>query len=425
MVTQPRRLTRAVVAAVALAPLALTLGCDKLPLLAPTGTVITLFANKTVLPVNGSLEITATAIEAGAATTTGGGTGGGTGGTTTTATPGQGTPVHNGTLITFTTTLGRIEPTEARTHNGQATVRLISTGQSGTAKVIAFSGGARSAELSIKVGSAASKTVIIAALPAQLPSIGGTAQISARVEDESGGSVPGAPVTFSSTAGTITPTTTTTDADGIAHATLTTSAEATVTATSGAAKGELKVTLRPRVGVTISGPANPPAAGLPATFTVGVAAGANVTNVMVDFGDGSRQSLGALSGNTTVSHIYTNAGTYSASATATEATGDVTTVSTAITILPAQPPGVTIQVSDTTPNLDQQITLTATVTGAISTIQRYDWDFGDGTSASTTGNQVQKTYSGVANLGTKVISVTVTQAAGPVGQGQTSITVIP
>jgi hypothetical protein len=422
MVTQPRRLLRVVVAASVPALLTPTLACDKLPLLAPTGTVITLFASNTVLPLNGSVDITATAIEAGAATTTGGGTGGGTGTTTTTSTPGQGTPVHNGTVITFTTTLGRIEPTEGRTHNGQVTVRLISTGQSGTAKVVAFSGGARSAELSIKVGSAASKTIILAASPAQLPSTGGTSTISARVEDEAGSSLPGAPVTFSTTSGNITPTTTNTDSSGIATATLDTSAKAEVTATSGTASGKITVDLRPRVGVTITGPANPPAAGLPATFTISVAAGANVTNVTVEFGDGARQSLGALSGSTTLSHIYTNPGTYSASATATEATGDVTTVATAITILPAQPPGVIIQVSDTTPTPSQIVTLTANVSGATSTVIRYEWDFGDGSTAVTTGNQITKSW---AVADTYVIRVTVIQASGPSGQGQTTVDVGP
>src|SRR5574338_373038 len=109
MVTRSLRLVSCAVFAAALA-----LGiaaCDKMPLVAPTGTVITLFANNTVLAVDGSIEITAYAIAGGAQPSTGGGTTGGTGGTTTGAgaTPGQGTPVHNGTRISFTTTLGRVE----------------------------------------------------------------------------------------------------------------------------------------------------------------------------------------------------------------------------------------------------------------------------------------------------------------------------
>jgi PKD repeat protein len=195
-----------------------------------------------------------------------------------------------------------------------------------------------------------------------------------------------------------------------------------VTATSGAATAKITVDLRPRVGLTLTGPREPPAAGLPATFEVGVAEAANVTDVTVNFGDGRRQSLGAITGRTTVQHTYRDPGTYTVRATATEATGEVTTVSTAITILPAQPPGVIINVSDTTPTPGQIVTLTASVSGATSTVLRYEWDFGDGTSATTTGNQITKSWA-VAN--TYVIRVTVVQASGPSGQGQTTVDVGP
>jgi len=376
----------------------LAVECDKLPLLAPRESTITLVAGAITLSATGSTELRATVLES------------------------SGTAVQNGTLVAFTTTVGRIDLPEARTHNGTATVRLSGTGESGIAKITASSGGAKPAELEIKVGSAASKTVVLTATPAQLASTGGTSTIEARVDDESGSAVAGAPVTFSTTAGTITPTTAITDSSGIAQARLATSVKAEVTATSGTAKATITVDLRARVGVTISGPANPVATGLPATFTVGVASGANVTNVTVSFGDGRSQSLGALTGSTTVQHTYRNSGTYTVSATATEATGEVTTVSTAITILPAQPPGVIIQVSDTTPSPGQIVTLTASVSGATSTVLRYEWDFGDNTNAVTTGNQITKSWA-LAN--TYVIRVTVVQASGPSGQGQTTVDVGP
>jgi PKD repeat protein len=405
--------------------------CDKLPLLAPQGTVISLFSTSMVLALNGSVDITAIAIEAGAAPstpttptpappTTPGTPTTPTTPTSTPGTPGTGTPVHNGTVITFTTTLGRLEPAEARTHNGQATVRLTSTGQSGTATVVAFSGGARSASLAIRVGSAASSRVILSASPAQLPAVGGASQISARVEDTEGSVVPGAPVTFSTTAGNITPTTANTDNNGIAVATLQANASADVVATSGGAQGKITVSLRPRSGLTLTGPATPPSEGLPATFTVAVAATANITNVRIDFGDGEARSLGAISGSTTIQHTYRVAGTYEVSATATQSTGDQETVSTDITILPGQPPGVVVNVSDAVPAINQQVNLTAIVSGATSTIVRYDWNFGDGTTATTTGNQTSKVYT---TIGTFTITVVVTQAAGPTGTGQASVNV--
>ena len=39
--------------------------CDKVPLLAPGGTVISLFATSSTVPLNGEIEIVATAIENG------------------------------------------------------------------------------------------------------------------------------------------------------------------------------------------------------------------------------------------------------------------------------------------------------------------------------------------------------------------------
>ena len=81
--------------------------CDKMPLSAPTESIITLFANSTSVGLNGSVDITATVIES------------------------AGTPVQNGTVVTFTTTLGTIDPVEARTNNGKATVRLLAGTQVG------------------------------------------------------------------------------------------------------------------------------------------------------------------------------------------------------------------------------------------------------------------------------------------------------
>ena len=85
---------------------------------------------------------------------------------TSTTSAGAGTPVQNGTLVSFTTTIGRIEPSEARTNNGQVRVRFISSGQSGTATITAFSGGASGKLENLKVGSAAAERVIISAIAA-------------------------------------------------------------------------------------------------------------------------------------------------------------------------------------------------------------------------------------------------------------------
>ncbi len=400
--------------------------CDKMPLVAPTGTIITLFANSTVLPVNGSIEITAVAIEGGAASTGTGTTTGSTGSTGATATPGQGTPVHNGTVISFTTTLGRIEPQEARSHNGQVTVRLYADGASGVATVRAFSGGASSNELKLSVGAAAAKTVILSASPQTLNSTGGSATITARVLDPNGTTLPGVPVTFTADNGTLSQSTVITDATGTATTTLSTSRETKVTATvSGDVKADVTVKVNARIGITITPPSTSPTAGLPSSFTVAVSSTANVQNVRVDWGDGSSQDLGAVSGTTTVTHTYRSEGTFTVSATALDASGEQASVSTGVSVLPQQPPSVTITSSNSSPGIGESVILTASVSGAASTIQNYQWDLGTcatPATASTTSNRQPVFW---ICAGTKIITVTVSQSSGPAGVGQGAVTVRP
>ena len=426
------RLAAGLSAVCALSFIALASACDKVPLLAPSGTVITLFPVSTTVALNSEVEIVATVIEQGTATTpptttpppTTPGTPPTTPPTTpTTPTTGAGTPVQNGTLVSFTTTLGRIEPAEARTNNGQVRVKFISGGQSGTAIITAFSGGASGRIENLRVGTAAVERVVVTANPQTLGPSGGTAEISARVEDVSGLPVVGVPVQFTATTGAISPNPSTTDSSGVARATLTTTRESSVTATvAGKTSTALVVGLNPRTGIGITGPATPVAAGQPALFNVTVSATANIRSVVINWGDGESTPLGALAGPTTIPHTYDEDGTFIVTATATDAAGFPETVSTAITVLPAQPPSVLVTASDSTPSVGQTITITATVSGQTSSIQNYHWDFGDGTTADTTSNQIFKAY---ATAGTKIITVTVTQAAGPLGRGQTSVTVTP
>jgi hypothetical protein len=395
--------------------------CDKVPLTAPTGSIITLFTSSNVLSPDGSLEITATVIQQGAAASTSTGT---NGSTTSTATAGAGQPVHNGTLVTFTTTLGTIEPKEAQTRNGQVTVQLKGDGRSGVAKIIAFSGGAQSAELTVKVGDAAVETVVVTASPQSLPPTGGTCQVTAFVQDADGNSVSGIDVTFSSDAGSFTPSTAQTGADGRAQATLTTARETTVRATAGGkTSSDLKITLAPRTGISITPPASSPTTGQAASFTVTVASGVNVQDVTVSWGDGRSASLGAISASTVVTHVYTVAATYTVTATATDASGSRESVSTTVTVLPAAPVTVTLQASSTQPVTGQNVTFVAT-TGTLpagTVIVRYDWNFGDGTpTTSTTSGTATHIFN---TAGPKDIVVSVVLSNGSTGVGVTSINV--
>src|SRR5688572_16618513 len=234
----------------AVATLSLVSACDKVPLLAPSGSVITLFPTATFVPANGQIEIVATVIEQGTAPTPPATPGTG-GGTTTTSSAGSGTPVHNGTVVSFTTTIGRIEPREARTNNGQVRVTFFADGQSGTATITAFSGGASGKIENLAVGSAAIERLVLSASPQTLSPTGGTATVQARAENITGAAVPGILVTFSTDNGVLSNSTAVTDNNGLATTTLTTTAAAKVTANVSGKTAEVNVTLRPRTGVTL------------------------------------------------------------------------------------------------------------------------------------------------------------------------------
>src|SRR5262249_959599 len=155
----------------------------------------------TSVSLNSEVEIIATVIENGTTATTGGGST-----VTPTSRAGAGTPVQNGTVITFTTTLGSIEPSEARTHNGQVTVKLITTSGGGQANITAFSGGA-SASIPLQVGTAAVGRVIVTTNPQTLGASGGNATVAAAVTDAGGSPLNGVPVTFTTDKGSISPST--------------------------------------------------------------------------------------------------------------------------------------------------------------------------------------------------------------------------
>ncbi|MBI2834380.1 MAG: Ig-like domain-containing protein, partial [Acidobacteria bacterium] len=274
---------------------ALSAACDKVSLLAPSGSTITLFATNGVIPVSGTTEIIATILEL------------------------PGTPVQNGTLVTFTTTLGSIQPHEARTNNGKVTVRFEAGPQSGTAKIGAVSGGAKlTAEIEIKVGSAGAGGVLVTASPTTVPPTGGTVAITAIVTDASGNPLYGAPVNFTTSAGTLGANVVVTDENGFARTTLTTNRDATVTANVAGKTATVNVTVANAPTVSIS-VATVGAAGQPTTFsfTATAATGSSIQNVTVSFGDATSANLGAATTGS-ISHIYNAQGTYTATITATD-----------------------------------------------------------------------------------------------------------
>ena len=349
-------------------------GCQKVPLLAPGGSILTLTATVTALPINGSVEIVAQLIEP------------------------AGTPPQRGTLVTFTTTLGTIQPQQAETDTaGLVRVRFQAGANSGTATITAISGGVASSTqspLRILVGTAAVGSVRVSANPTLLPAIGGTSIITAQALDVNGNALSSAPVSFSTSAGVIDQSFATTDQNGLATTTLRTSTNATVTAavgaqagsttppatgtpttpttpttpsTSGTASGSVTVNVSGAPTLLITPPATPPGEGLPATFTIAVTAatanGSVVRDVTVNWGDGTSQSLGVVTGNAIVSHIYRTAAVYQINVAVTDSFGNVVNQSTSVTVIPVALPTVNVTPSvPTTPSNPTNVTFTIQVT---------------------------------------------------------------
>jgi PKD repeat protein len=366
-----------------------------MPLSAPTESTITLYANNTTVGLNGSVDITATVIES------------------------AGTPVQNGTVVNFTTTLGTIEPNEARTNNGKAVAKLLAGTKSGTAEVRAFSGGISSGDpLAVTVGAAAAGKVELLANPSALPAAGGVVQLTAVVSDPVGNRLSGVPVSFTTDAGVLTPSSAISDGNGEARAALSTTGKARVTAsvvggTSSSLTASLDIPVRVGPTVTISVPAANLVPGVPAIFSVAVnAGGAAVRSATIEFGDGGRQSV-STSGLSTVTHVYTKSGTYIVTAEATDTAGESATATASVSVQ-AVVVAVNMTVSPTTVlrGALAEFTASATTTPAGTTIERYEWNFGDGTVATTSGNATSHAYATVGRYVASVRAVTTTGASG-------------
>ena len=202
--------------------------CDKMPLGAPTNSTVTVRSAAVILPAGGSTEVTAFVAESG------------------------GTPVQNGTVVRFTTTLGRVDPVEAQTKNGMAATTFLAGDVSGVAEVRATSGstsstggtGAAADPLKITVGAAAVGTVTVRANPGFIPFAGGTVEIVATVLAADGRTLSGIPVTFSTTEGQLSAGSAVTDGNGEARTSLTTTRAATVTARAGTKDGAVAIVRR-------------------------------------------------------------------------------------------------------------------------------------------------------------------------------------
>lgn len=161
------------VAAVSLAAMALS-SCGQAILSAPEGTTLNIFVNPSFIALNGDTAVVSVlAFEK------------------------AGTPVPDGTVIQFFTTLGTIDE-QAKTNDGVARVNLRSNATSGTAVVTAVSGSASIKSPDVAIGAPRVSKVATQAIDPTIDLRLGksTAQIAARVADNAGNPIPGIIVRF-------------------------------------------------------------------------------------------------------------------------------------------------------------------------------------------------------------------------------------
>jgi hypothetical protein len=373
--------------------------CDKLPLLAPSESTITLSTASTVVQANGTTEIRATVLEP------------------------SGTPVQNGTTVTFTTNLGTVSPVEARTLNGVATVQFLGNGQSGKASIRAISGGAASDPLEVSVGAAAAGRVSVNASPTSVPSSGGSTTVTASVVDASGNPLAAVPVTFSTTAGTFSAAVVNTDTAGIARTILTTNSAASVTATAGGTTStavSIAVSVRPAVSISVASGSTPTEGGI-TTFSITAnpaTGGAPILSVVVNYGDGSSDDLGSVSGTVSVQHVYDDDGSFTPTVTVTDTSGTSASASTVIIVQP-----ILVSITATQSSSDPRtfnFTANVSPTSASSSIASYAWTFGDGASVTTSSPSTSHTY---ASSGNRTVRVTARTATNRTASGSTTVAV--
>lgn len=156
--------------------LVLPAACDKASPVAPDGTILSISANPSTIGVNGQSTITVTGRK------------------------GNGMPLTQGTIISLTTNLGRIDGSVAVDANGVARATLRGDGRAGTATVKASTGATEQIETEVKIGSPGS-AISLQVTPSNVPESGGEIELRALVRDENGQPQPGAQVNFQTEVG--------------------------------------------------------------------------------------------------------------------------------------------------------------------------------------------------------------------------------
>jgi predicted extracellular nuclease len=328
---------------------------------------------------------------------------------TATVTDSSNNPVPDGTVVSFTTSLGSISPAFATTVNGVATATLSST-VAGVATVTATVG---SLSATAQVTFVVPTSVTLVAAPSTLP-VGSLSTLTATVFDQFNNPIAdGVVVSFTTSLGNVSPASATT-VNGVATATLssTVAGVATVTATVGSLNATAQVTFTPDV------PANVALVAVPSTLPVGSLSTltATVTDQFGNFvANGTvvnfTTSLGTLSGSsaTTVNGVatVTLSSTLPGVAVVTATVGSLSATAQ-VTFTPDVPANVALVAVPSTLLVGNSSTLTATVT------DQYGNVVADGTVVSFTtslGNVSPASATTVNGVATATLSSTVAGVA--------------
>ena len=386
-----------------LAAAACCLGCNATPLVAPTASTLSLAVADTIVPSGGSTTVTARVVES------------------------AGTPVHDGTVVSFSATLGAVHPPEAPTVRGAARVTFTAGQASGVAEIQAYSGGAVSEPVQVTVGAAAVASVRLTLRPGSLPPGGGNATLAALVLDTHQNPIPNVRVVFGTTAGALRQGVATTDGNGEARTVLSTTATAEVTASAGGAEATATVTVDTPTEITITSTPAAPVAGQPVTFALTLVNETRaIRGVTIAFGDGESRALGAV-GAATVTHTYEEAGVRTVTVRATDVAGHVAVSSIVIEVAP--PPGipVTLSAAPSDPVAGQPVTFTVTVTppNGAPAVRDVTVDFGDDSKDESLGAlSGSRTVAHVYGAqGSYIATVTVADGAGRQSRASVGVTV--
>ncbi|MGQ9618568.1 MAG: hypothetical protein ACUVUG_06370, partial [Candidatus Aminicenantia bacterium] len=116
----------------------------------------------------------------------------------------NGRPLRDGVIVNFKTDLGIIEPITAETKNGKAISYLKSNGTPGNATVTAWFIGATSLSVVVKIQNHNPvKSLLLVASSNEIGAEGGLITLSGYAFDDNNAPVPGAPLIFGSTRGSL------------------------------------------------------------------------------------------------------------------------------------------------------------------------------------------------------------------------------